>query len=274
MTTLQQLQNLDLGFVTTGLLVLAVLAMVVMDAVIGRRDHRALVEGVRDAATPAAAEAHRRGMYRSWIRAGWILGIAVAVAGIALVGPAAMGLRAPDFSTFTPDDSSSSLAGMVVGAVVGVGILAVAMAIASRRSTLPVMFGAKALAPMLPTTTAGRRSWAGLSLMAGVTEEITYRALPLLAITAVLPQANRSTVLVIAAVIFGLAHSYQGIGGVLGTGLAGFAFASLYLATGSLIPGMILHVLIDLRALVVKFPASAATTPQASASASGVPAAA
>jgi membrane protease YdiL (CAAX protease family) len=56
-----------------------------------------------------------------------------------------------------------------------------------------------------------------------------------------------SALLLIAAAIFGLAHAYQGITGVILAALAGALFCALYIATGSLLVPMVLHVVVDLR---------------------------
>jgi membrane protease YdiL (CAAX protease family) len=56
---------------------------------------------------------------------------------------------------------------------------------------------------------------------------------------------------VVAGVAFGLAHAYQGVGGVLSTGVLGAVLAALYLGTGSLLLPVVLHAVIDLRFLLV-----------------------
>ena len=50
-----------------------------------------------------------------------------------------------------------------------------------------------------------------------------------------------------AAVMFGLAHAYQGITGMVATGLAGAVFCVLYVRTGSLTAPILLHMLVDVR---------------------------
>lgn len=54
-----------------------------------------------------------------------------------------------------------------------------------------------------------------------------------------------------AAVVFAVANLYQGVAGVLGTLVLGSVLAGLHVATGSLLLPMIVHVLFDLRGLVV-----------------------
>jgi membrane protease YdiL (CAAX protease family) len=113
---------------------------------------------------------------------------------------------------------------------------------------------------MASTTPTARRGWAGLSLSAGVTEELTYRGLLVLALSLAVPDLPHGAVVAVAAVLFGLAHWYQGWLGVLTTGVVGAAFTQLYLSTGSLLLPMVLHVLVDLRLLLVRpAPAPAAT---------------
>ena len=65
-----------------------------------------------------------------------------------------------------------------------------------------------------------------------------------------------------SSVLFGLAHLYQGWLGMLLTALLGLGMAWLFLPTGSLLLPIVLHVLIDLRGLVM-VPA-VATPPAAS----------
>ena len=60
--------------------------------------------------------------------------------------------------------------------------------------------------------------------------------------------------LLLAALLFGLAHSYQGISGMLLTALAGALFCGLYVATGSLLLPILLHILIDVRFAVLPAP--------------------
>jgi len=53
-------------------------------------------------------------------------------------------------------------------------------------------------------------------------------------------------ILIISSVIFGCSHVYQGMSGIAKSAVIGSIFGLLFLATGSLIPPMILHFLIDI----------------------------
>ncbi|WP_298458047.1 CPBP family intramembrane glutamic endopeptidase [uncultured Cellulomonas sp.] len=278
-TTLQTLQSLDVPTLTTLALVAAVVALVVSDPVLGLRDHRRLLaELATHGDDRVGAEGARVRFYRRWARGGW-LWAAVAVALVTVlpgVGPAALGLRWPDLAglgssvwrgaspaVVTDGDGGvdrETAAGMLVGLLVGTLLVVVVLRVAARAraatrrgdgpATLPLA-GGTALAPLLPTTPRGRRGWAALSVTAGVTEEVTYRGIVVLTLALVLPTAGPRVVVVLAAVVFGLAHAYQGPAGMVATGLAGAVFAGLYLGTGSLLVPMLLHVLVDLRVLLL-----------------------
>ena len=49
-------------------------------------------------------------------------------------------------------------------------------------------------------------------------------------------------------VIFGVAHLYQGVGGIVKTGFAGAFFTAVVWISGSLVPAMLIHALMDLHA--------------------------
>nr|WP_302849127.1 CPBP family intramembrane glutamic endopeptidase [Sphingobium sp. AS12] len=89
-----------------------------------------------------------------------------------------------------------------------------------------------------------------MAISAGVVEELFFRlALPLLA-----AQVTGSALagFAIACVAFALVHLYQGWKGMVFVFVAGVWFAWLYLGSGSLLKLILLHILIDLVALVVR----------------------
>jgi len=265
--TLDALRTREVPPMTVAALTLTTVALVLADPLLGRRQHRDLLTAVR--ADPAGAERTRLTHYRSWIGQSWLwaLGVVVLVAALPGVGPASLGLRAPDLAGIGASvwhetdaatqagtgDTIATVAGMLVGALLGtlvaVGVWRL-VARLRRTDTVPLA-GSAALTPMLPTTRAGRRGWAALSVTAGITEEVTYRGLVILTLATLLPTADPRVVVVLAAVLFGAAHLYQGWTGMLATGVAGAALAGLYLGTGSLVVPMALHVLIDLRVLLL-----------------------
>ena len=69
----------------------------------------------------------------------------------------------------------------------------------------------------------------------------------------IFPNISIFLIAVITSIFFGLLHFYQGLSGVTGTGLMGLLFAGLYIASDSVIPGIILHFLWDFTgAFVIK----------------------
>jgi membrane protease YdiL (CAAX protease family) len=120
--------------------------------------------------------------------------------------------------------------------------------------------GGDKLLRMLPRTRAERWSFAALAVTAGITEEVIWRGFGLGLLFMLLPHAPVAVPIVLAALAFGWAHLYQGWTGVLATAVLGGLFAWLYWATDSLLLPMLLHVLIDLRAALVRVPADTPPT--------------
>jgi uncharacterized protein len=101
---------------------------------------------------------------------------------------------------------------------------------------------------MLPRNRTEVRLGALLSLNAGVVEELLFRlALPALIYGAF---GNAFFALVVSALVFGALHAYQGAAGIIGTTLVGIFLLAIYLATGSILAAIVVHVLIDLRSFV------------------------
>ena len=252
--TLDTLHALDVPTATTIALVVAVAALVAIDPPLGRRQHRRLVADLEAAADERDRDLVRRRFTRSWTWQGWLAGAGAVLLVLVLpgVGLADLGLRLPDLGGLVPDGGTDDAVAMVVGAAVGVALTAGALALLIRRSSARARPVLAAVDVMLPTTPAARRGWAGLALSAGVTEEITYRGLVVLALATALPSLGHGGVVAAAAVLFGAAHWYQGRLGMLATGALGAVFAQLYLLTGSLLLPMILHLLVDLRPLLVR----------------------
>ncbi|HKC40660.1 MAG TPA: type II CAAX endopeptidase family protein [Gemmatimonadales bacterium] len=96
---------------------------------------------------------------------------------------------------------------------------------------------------MLPHTAREQRWFATLAITAGFCEELLYRGyLPWFFAPWLGPVG--AMILVVAA--FGLSHTYQGRKGAIKATLAGAVMAAIVLSTGSLIPAMIVHALIDI----------------------------
>ncbi len=97
---------------------------------------------------------------------------------------------------------------------------------------------------LMPVTRREKGLYAGLSFCAGFGEEMAYRGY---AIPAVIVAGGSAPVaLALTSASFALLHSYQGVLGVVRTGMIGLVMGAVFLHTGSLWPPMVAHVLIDL----------------------------
>ena len=114
----------------------------------------------------------------------------------------------------------------------------------SPESTQRIVKAVGKLRKLAPKTETERNTWFAVALTAGLCEEFLYRGW-LLNLTG---SALKSVWLglLISSLFFGLGHLYQGPGGMIKSGLVGLVLGLIYIASGSLLPGQILHTLIDL----------------------------
>ncbi|MFB5248813.1 CPBP family intramembrane glutamic endopeptidase [Bacillus cereus] len=106
---------------------------------------------------------------------------------------------------------------------------------------------------MLPSNYRESILWIFICITAGVTEELLFRSFMMNYLSQLFPALSTIGVLVISSIIFGLAHFYQGWKGIVGTTILGFMLGRVYVATGSIYPSMLIHMLIDLFVLVRLF---------------------
>ena len=113
----------------------------------------------------------------------------------------------------------------------------------------------------LPVTRDERRWFAALCVTAGICEEILFRGFLYHAIRVWPLHLGPLAALLLSSVIFGFNHAYQGLGGVVNTGIAGVLFGLIFLLTGNLALAMLLHAAIDLQVLILlaRMPAEEAT---------------
>ena len=94
-----------------------------------------------------------------------------------------------------------------------------------------------------PTTPRERALWVTLSLVTGVSEEITYRGVLYLLLLALTGSA--AAAVAISAVAFAVAHAVQGGRTVAIVLVIAVGFQGLVLLTGSLLPAILVHGLYD-----------------------------
>ena len=96
---------------------------------------------------------------------------------------------------------------------------------------------------ILPQTAVELPPYLALAITAGLCEEFLYRGFAM----AALAHAGLGTwlVILISSILFGLAHSYQGRGGIVMTFFVGLALGVSRLAYNSLVPAVFWHSAID-----------------------------
>ncbi len=100
-----------------------------------------------------------------------------------------------------------------------------------------------ALSNLAPQTRTEDRLFGMVSITAGVCEEILYRGLLLATLVSLV---GTWPAVAISSLIFGLGHAYQGISGIVKTGLVGLVLALLTVSSGSLFIAIVLHAVVDL----------------------------
>lgn len=185
---------------------------------------------------------YRRSVRRQWLVAAGALVVALAEGAT----PRTLGLR--------PRVERSGELLPALAEAVALSLLVVVLLRWQRRRMPDRAFTDRALRPvagLLPATPLERRWFAGVAVTAGITEELLYRGFLVVVLEAVTPGLGFGGALVVSSAFFGAAHAYQGLAGIALTGLMGAALASLYALSGSLLLPMAVHVLVDLRVLLL-----------------------
>lgn len=189
---------------------------------------------------PAALVRERPRLWLRAIASQWLLVAALVALWIARGRPfASLGLGAP---------SPWGLGGVLLGlAVIAVMVVAQRRQVAARPELAERI--RERLGPVRALMPQDRREYPGfvsLAITAGVCEELLFRGFVTWVLSCVLP-AFWMAVLV-QALLFGLAHAYQGGRGVITTGAVGLFMAGIVWVTGSLWAAMLVHALMDINA--------------------------
>jgi membrane protease YdiL (CAAX protease family) len=99
---------------------------------------------------------------------------------------------------------------------------------------------------LMPETAAEALIFFFLVITVATCEEFLYRGFALAAFGILL--RGRAAPVIASAVLFGVGHLYQGRRGITMTTLLGLVFASARVFTGSLLPGVLAHFVVDLLA--------------------------
>lgn len=215
-----------------------VLALVLVQPFAGRRRYRRL-SATADADPGARRRHYLRGILGEWL----------AVAVIILVG-VLTGRRAAS----TGLTGGSHRLGAVLSVTVAAAVLAVsalafraggeAMRDALRRQ-------ARGFRALLPRTRSEKLLFIGYALTAGVCEELMFRGFGFAYLRWLWPSASGAAVVIVTAAAFGVVHWYQGPRGVLVAGAVGIVLGWVTVVTGTLLPAMAMHALMDLRILAL-----------------------
>ncbi len=139
---------------------------------------------------------------------------------------------------------------LIIAGLVGAAIIATLQWLNLRRvSRIPVELRGplQAIAErILPQSGVELPPYFALAITAGLCEEFLYRGFAMAALT----QAGlaASLVVLVSSVLFGLAHSYQGRGGIVMTFAVGLVLGVSRLTYNSLIPAVFWHSAIDIMA--------------------------
>ena len=95
---------------------------------------------------------------------------------------------------------------------------------------------------LLPASGPELAHFRALSVTAGVCEEILFRGY-LMAF--LLPLGGIGVAVALSSLLFGLAHGYQGVRGMVTSGVLGALMAGMYVLTGSLLAPILVHAMID-----------------------------
>ncbi|XVU27531.1 CPBP family glutamic-type intramembrane protease [Actinoplanes sp. CA-054009] len=104
-------------------------------------------------------------------------------------------------------------------------------------------------APMFPRTPRERGLATAVAITAGITEEIVFRGL-LVAAGVVLFDLPLVAACTLSIVLFAATHLYQGAQGVYGAAALAVAFTGITVLSGTLLPAIVLHVIVDLIAFL------------------------
>lgn len=99
---------------------------------------------------------------------------------------------------------------------------------------------------LLPVNFLEYLPYAALAITAGICEEFVYRGFAIAAFSRAGFQLWLSVI--VSSTLFGLAHAYQGRGGIVSTGIFGLILAMGRIWFGSLVPVMMWHAGLDLAA--------------------------
>jgi membrane protease YdiL (CAAX protease family) len=232
--------------VTPALLALLLVTIAVLAWRAVTRDRRDYARFKRLRSTTLRRKVFARWLIESWVVLGG-LAAALLLAAAALVPDALRDARGWELLAQVPWDSA--VAGWILAgfcAALLIGMVLPVLLLRGKLEEIPAVGDIRAL---LPRERGELKYGAGLAVTAGIVEELLFR----LALPAVLFGVLGSGILafLLACVLFGLLHIYQGPAGMVFAFVLGLVFTALYLLSGTILLPIVVHALIDLRSLVL-----------------------
>lgn len=186
-----------------------------------------------------AGSSPRVPLFRETVVSLWIAALACAVSWFLAGGsPAALGLRLPA--------GIGGWVGTVIAVVAGGAVLAQAAAVARseevRRSFALQLDQSRGYDWIRPVTAAEHRWFQVMAVTAGITEEVIFRGF-LIGVLSLWTTPWAAAAL--SVVVFVGAHVYQGLSGMRRILPISVVFTLIFLLTGSLVPVVVLHALVD-----------------------------
>jgi len=208
------------------------LALAVVWPAVALHQHRGYQARVRAGVPGARLAAYAMGVITQWLLAATVVALWIHLArqwtDIGLVRPAGW----------------QGWAATAVALVIGGLLFAQSAMVARRPETHAQVRAAVAnYAELLPVRRSDLSGFSALSITAGVCEELLFRGYLVWVLSHWLGAWGAQGG---ALLVFGVAHAYLGRGAVIRALIAGAVAAGLYVWSGSLIPSMLFHALLDL----------------------------
>lgn len=191
--------------------------------------------------------------YFTFVLAFWCVFAALAVA-VLLLSP---GMDASDLGVAAPESPVSTAVVIAVIAAISVVSGRKMRALAEGGRNVP---GLASIQAMLPRTAQERRLAIAVAVADGVCAELVYRGL-LIAFGVGVLHLNLYVAAALSALVYAAAGFYQGRSGVIAFGCVGAVFAGLYVATGSLVLPIALHIALSVRDLTLPVPEPIGSVP-------------
>ena len=200
--------------------------------VLGIRDHRLLLQRVRDGDPSARTKFYKGVLVWHWpLTIGFLIWWLLSGNTLASVG-------------LSPVANGGQWLAIGIGvAVIAAQVLYLTLVTGNAEKLSAVKDQIGDLTDLAPQSDSESRLFDMVSITAGICEEILYRGLLIAVLSAI---TGLWPAVFLSSLIFGLGHAYQGVTGIVKTGSIGLVLALLTVFSGSLYIAIILHTVLDM----------------------------